>query len=377
MIYIGVFFTSILFLNFAFILKKNSNALYKLCIVISIIIPCLLAALRADTVGSDTNAYVNMFKIADNASGFSEYRNNVRRYGGGTDAAFIFINYIVFKLTNSVEVELFVQEALILIPVFLALFIMFKNKNQVILGTVIFYLLCYNMSLNIMRQSVALSFEILALAFLEKNNKKYFFIFSLIGIFFHNSAIVVYGICLLYWFVKTKAIKPKAKGLILIFMIITAIGVVINIEQTLNFILSFNLLDYRYYSFTSIYLRNSADVDWITTLICLFVFILMLLNKKMLSENLKYVDFYIIMLVFGLILNQTSNFITYAQRIAFYFYCPCFLIVLPQFAIKNGSCVRRKELIYSIAVFLLFAVYFIWSIMINNSNNTLPYLIRE
>ena len=372
-----MFFTSILFLNFALILKKNSNALYMLCIIISIVIPCLFAALRADTVGSDTLAYASIFKAADNTSGFSEYISKVRSYGAGTDAAFIFINYIVFKLTNSVEVEFFVQEALVIVPVFSALFIMSKNKNQVIFGAVIFYLLCYNMSFNIMRQSIALSFETLSLVFLEKNDKKRFLIFSLIGILFHNSSIVVYGICLLYWFVKTKAIKPKAKGLILVSMIIIVIGVVINIERVLNFIMSFNILDYRYYSYTSIYLRNSADVDWITTLICLFGFILMLLNKKTLSENFRYVDFYIIMLVFGLIINQTSNFITYAQRIAFYFYCPCFLIVLPQFAIKNGSCVRRKELIYSIAVFSIFAVYFIWSILVNNSNNTLPYLLRK
>lgn len=377
MIYIGMFSASILFLELAFILKKNSNALYKLCIVISILIPCLLAALRAYNVGSDTHNYVNMFRMADNTSGFSEYLNKIESYWGFSDVAFIFINYIVFKLTNSIEAELFVQEALIIIPVFSALFIMSKNKNQVIFGVVIFYLFFYNMSLNIIRQSIALSFEILALVFLEKNNKKCFLFFSLIGILFHNTAIVIYGICLLYWFIKTKTINSKAKGLILAFLIAIAIGFVVNIKHTLPFILSLNLLDYRYYSYTSIYLRSSVNIDWITTLTCLFVLILMLWNKKILRENLRYVDFYIIMLALGLILHQTSMSIDYVQRIALYFYCPCFLLILPQFAIKSSKCIRQKELIYNAAIFVLFLAYFIWSILINNSNQTLPYLFRE
>ncbi|MCM1059369.1 MAG: EpsG family protein [Eubacterium sp.] len=377
MIYIGMFFLSIFFLEFAFILKKDSNALYKICIAVSIVIPCLLAALRSYAVGSDTLAYVSMFKNAGNTVGLSEYIRNLKSSWGVSDIAFAFINYIVFKLTNSVEVDFFVQEALIIIPVFGALFIMFKNKNQVIFGVVIFYLFCYNTSFNIVRQYIALSFELLAFAFLEKKDKKHFVIFLLISVLFHNSAIVAYGIYLLYCFIKTKVIKPKEKGLILLFLIIIVIGIIINIEQVLNFILSLGLLDYRYYSYTSMYLRNSFDVDLITTLIGLSVLILMLINKKMLSENLRYVDFYIIMLILGLVTQQASNFISYAQRISLYFYMPCFFIVLPQFAIKNVNYVRKKELIYSIAAFSIFLIYFVWSILINNSNQTLPYLFRE
>lgn len=229
MIYIAVFLLSVLFLKLGFLIKSKSICLYKFCIVIAIIFPCLLSALRADSVGTDTYNYVNIFKLAGTTSSLHEYIIKIRNNYYINDILFILINYIVANVFNYVEIELFIQEALIIVPIFVALFMISDNESNIILGVLIFYLFCFNLSLNMVRQSITLSFEVLAFAFWEKKSKKCFMVFTIIAVLFHNVTLIVYFIYLLYLFLKTNIIKNKVKALIIVFAVLAAIVSVIYI----------------------------------------------------------------------------------------------------------------------------------------------------
>ena len=71
MIYILCFVAS----TFLFYISKSQYKRTRLCIdCIAILIPCVLAALRANTVGTDVGVYLEpMFRVANNSTSFRDY----------------------------------------------------------------------------------------------------------------------------------------------------------------------------------------------------------------------------------------------------------------------------------------------------------------
>ena len=104
----------------------NQNKILKLLLItVAVLLPCLLAGVRAEIIGTDVHVYVKpLFNLASYAENFTEYLNmNVDNIRQVKDYEIGFTSMIFFlsKLFGNLQVILFTIEVLVIIPIYLGL----------------------------------------------------------------------------------------------------------------------------------------------------------------------------------------------------------------------------------------------------------------
>ena len=198
MIYIAVFLVSCIF--FWLSEKCKSGFSKNFFAVIAILVPCILAGMRADTIGTDVKVYVEpLYNAAKQSTSFFSYMNQrwfyIWRYKYVYDfeIGFILLVYLIEKIGGSIGLVLFFIHILVLSPIYLGL----KRINKrypIWLGMLVFYMLFYNTSLNMMRQWIAMSILFYGLCYLLEHKKKKYFIVVIAACLFHTSALVGFAI---------------------------------------------------------------------------------------------------------------------------------------------------------------------------------------
>ena len=121
--------------------KCISRFAKKVFAVIAILLPCVLAGLRADTVGTDVKVYVEqMYNAAKESHTFSAYLNQRwfatwrYMYVKDFEIGFSLVVFFIQKLCRSFAMVLFVIQVLIIGPIYLGL----KNIHKT-------YPICFGM----------------------------------------------------------------------------------------------------------------------------------------------------------------------------------------------------------------------------------------
>ena len=98
MIYLIVFLLSILLFFYGARLTDRWRKYF--CYTSGLLVPCLLAALRAENIGTDVLVYMKpLFLLTDSYSGFWDYYKGIHA-GWGTEWAYAFLTYAVKRLTD-------------------------------------------------------------------------------------------------------------------------------------------------------------------------------------------------------------------------------------------------------------------------------------
>lgn len=165
-LYVTIFFL-LLILGF----QKEQKLLFWPLVIGGI----MLAALRGNMIGTDTEMYVNLY--------FAQDRGYISPH-------FELLFSLLYQLLHSLGAPIWVVQgacsALTLVPLAIAIK---KNKVPPILGLFLYYgLFGYLYSFNAVRQMIGVSFVLLAYTYYP--NKLKTLIFILIGMGFHSSAIV-------------------------------------------------------------------------------------------------------------------------------------------------------------------------------------------
>ena len=137
--------------------------------IAALLIPCFLAAFRAESIGTDVVGYAKpLFDLASRSSSFSDF-NNAHWYRYWRDASpadfeqgYVFLVWISAKLFHSFPALLFFTQALTIVPIFAAL-LKSGGKYTVPFGMATYFFLYFNVSLNMMRQWIAMAFVIYSL----------------------------------------------------------------------------------------------------------------------------------------------------------------------------------------------------------------------
>lgn len=207
-------------------LFKEKNNVIRLLFSSLISLPLVvLAGIRTIDIGTDMLVYgVPNFNTAQMYSSYFDYIKDVSSFGG-TEVGYATINYVVSMYTSNVNILMFVVSLLTVVPFVYAAF---KYKNDLNISVsfqiLIFFCLFYGSSLNLMRQSIAISFVYLSMSFflLEKSKKNFLkgIVFLLLAIFFHRSSIIMIPIILIF------CLDWKENGLLKnIFKVIFILGV--------------------------------------------------------------------------------------------------------------------------------------------------------
>lgn len=348
----------------------NTNSKYsKIFSILGVLLPCLVAAFRSLSIGTDVQVYINLlFQTALKSNSFSSYANLVSNV---SDIGYLLLTYLCSRITSNISLLFFFLELLTILPIYIALKRVYGKNNAVIWGMFLFFMFFFNQSLNMARQSIAISFFILAITYLEENKRKKYFLFSLIGYLFHSSCIVSIPIYLLYRYLNSE----KDRTIFKIMVTCILIALVFFLPNAFYLAYKFGIVSAgKYYLYVSQYMRESIDISYINIIIYTFVFIYVILNKNNIKNVFTNTKFFQFCAFISIIILQFGSIIKYSDRIGYYLFYPILFLVLPSTLNYKKDKKTKNEFSKRLFIFIVFTIYWLYWIVILKYNATYPYI---
>lgn len=359
LIYYGVFLISTFFVYLAE-RKKTSKIKSAFMWLIAILGPTFLAAVRAETVGTDTSGYVKeIFELCKNGT---DWKYIVGAYQ--CEIGYYWINYMVSYFTDSFQILLFVIQILVLMPVIISC----KNNKDLVepyISYLFFLVLFYNRTLNMTRQSIAISFCILAVTFMRKQEIRKFLLCVIIAMTMHRIAILFIFIYFLYYF-----LQKKDRVFYKFLFSVIAILVLIFYQTIVVKLVDLGYISKRYLYYANSGNQNISTIELLTKVIFL---IIILITSKYLNKKNKDNGFLIFILILDILVYCIGFYANYAQRISYYlgFFV---IFIIPQVP----KCMKMNQ--RRVCLFFLLAISFVFSYCyygINECDGTVPYMVAQ
>lgn len=371
LIYLVCFFLSFVVLLISQKFSKNKKLSFIIQ-VMSLVVLSILAGVRDISIGTDVETYVNpVFRIC------CKYRCSLLgMYGYNIEKGYIVLNYLVSLFTNKLYILMFVIQFFILFFSLLAIRKLYKENYPFVY--LLFILLFYNMSLNIIRQFMAIGLCLYALSFLFENKNKSFFFLIFIASLFHSSSVLFIIVFILY-----KLLQKNPKNLRLIIMlpiILLVIYFSINLffPNILNYIISHISILSKYKFYLTHYVHNSLKFYTIAIIIDVVFIMLYILFNKVYDRKSNLSRFYFTLLLIDIICLFVATKYDITYRFGLYFRIPALLFFIYNIGFIFINKERKNynffiKLISTIIVLLYwFGVY-----VFGNSGETIPYKITE
>lgn len=204
------------FKNQEVLIRKRNDRCYVILVTVQFL---LLSALRAATVGADTQYYIEYFQTIDDNYTWPQM---VSYLAGGFlgerrwfEPLFTLFVKCVHMFTGNPQIFLFVIAIIIMMP--LGKFI-YDNSRNVALSFMIYMCLFFQcFGITAVRQSLALSIAVLGGYHFVKEQKIWkFFICVLVGMLFHVSAIIILPLYFVYHYKPGKVAKAVYIGIVLL-----------------------------------------------------------------------------------------------------------------------------------------------------------------
>lgn len=351
--------------------SKQQEIQKKICVIIALLIPCLVAGFRASCIGTDTQGYLwPMFQAAIKAKSLKEYMSSswfyIWRdlYVKDYEIGFSMIVFVVGKIFGNIVPVQVVIQALTIIPIYYAI-----NRNKdypTWMGMVVYYSMFFNTTLNLMRQSIAMAFVFLAIQFLSEKEYQKYILFLFIGILFHKSAILGLAIGGIYILttkkIELKYTKADSRNLIIVAIILLGIIALCNINYFVEFLSSIGFDKYiNYINGSIVFMPNQI-------IIRLPIVILYIINWKIIIEEKDNFRFFVCMLCMDIICAQFTSVNIYSGRIALFF-SQFSIIAFPVFYAKERYKNVNKIILWG---YLLF--YWAFFFVLKMQDSTIPYL---
>ncbi len=376
LVYLLSFLVSLSLIGFT---EKKHKTVFLTASVMAVLIPCMVAALRADSVGTDIEVYVRpMFENARSAGGFSQYWNSCwfsdwhYKYVYEHEFGFSALLYVLTRLTGSMGCVLFFIQAFTIVPIFTALALGRKNA-PVWPGMLVYYLLYYNSTLNMMRQWMAMG--ILLLAFQLLLRKKYLgcLVLFCIAFLFHYSSLIFLPIVAVWWFLNRfkkqtlvqGSIGISAKTLMVFLIFVLGIVVLLNLKLILQLVVRLGLN-----RFTNYLKGNDLSLMVGQLLLRLPVIAVTLLSWKRLRKATPEAPFFLAMLLLDLLAAQIVSIAKYALRISYFF--ACFSILLVPYLFKYQRSRFEKNAV-ALGLTGFYVLYWFYFYVYTGAHETLPY----
>lgn len=193
MIYLAVFAATTLLLYAS---SKCKGVLEALLASAGLLLPCLLAGFRDETVGVDVLTYAKWMAINAQSMNLSEF---MQFEAGVANPGWNLFTWIAVNATGGLPGYLFCIEALCILPIYFGLLRICRGWEWS--GLLVWLLLWYAFSLNGMRQSVAMGILFCSTAFVLERKPLYFLVGVFIAFLFHQTAVVglfIYAFAFVY-----------------------------------------------------------------------------------------------------------------------------------------------------------------------------------
>ncbi|GAA2889382.1 EpsG family protein [Enterococcus casseliflavus] len=296
----------------------------------------IISAFRSPIVGNDTQDYRDLFINLQTSS----IENFTWRYEKG----FLLFNKCISYISNDPQILIIAIATLTC----LAYYMLIKRYSLIPwISVYLFFTLRYfDLSMNIARQTLALSSIFVAFYFLTKKKFLPFLVFVLLATSFHNTAFIF----IIAWFVYE--VKDNKKFLTLLSLL-TIIGF-----SVFNYIFSFILSYFPTYSYylNSSYMDGNTRTATILNILVSFVIILFIYLFKYPKNKINDVMFKLLLI--GLSISIISIRFSLLDRVSDYF--SVFSIIL----LPNAIYMQKNKKYYLIICYILIISFFAYSLSI-------------
>ncbi|MFC6348355.1 EpsG family protein [Vagococcus carniphilus] len=355
--YHDMFFFSIEYLFFCLILlfvmliiksvlkKKNSGLITGFTVLV------IISAIRVNT-GSD---YFNYYSMYNNSI---RYYNSVSDiFRSGFQQGYMVLSYLV---KQTFENEFFIFFVCAVIINSLIFYIISKYSPYPLLSVSLYLFMGYFLiSLNILKQSLAMSVMFLAVIFFLKKRYLLFTILCLISTYFHITALVFVAILLIAKFTKVRlSLNVLYLSVFFSFLVLPFSNVVFKLAANISIFSKYQM-----------YLESPLDrgdmrfIVNVLFFVIIHTIILHIIIKNIQNGKIKINNFEYILLkvmIIGLMLSIVSLRLYYINRISYY--CFQLLILLIPLLVSKLSKIEirtlvRKKIIMGLMVYsLIFTV---------------------
>lgn len=344
--------------------KKRRRLIW---IILAIFIPSVLAGARDASVGTDTAVYgVPYFKYALNRN----FENYMLTAGG--DTLWLLFVYGISRITTEVFWELFLIEVVIMFFTYNALR-QYNLGKYTWVGFLVFHLMFYSFTLNLMRQFVCVSIVLYSFKFVKEHKLKQYLLICCILFFIQKTAIMAIVLYPMYHliiggyqsgFLKNIKFSYK-KFMFKCLIIIGTCMVVLFASKWIPFIS--NLLG----TFTSqVKYLTSYNFVWRILIYMLPLAIIMLIFEKNVSHNNSEFEFFNLLLIIYIVLWQLQGISRESYRIGFYF--GYFIVISIPMLIKEMRKSSNRVIILGI-LFVIMIVFYLDYFVVHMYNETYPY----
>ena len=353
----------------------------KFLIIISVFVPCYLAAVRDSTIGTDMQEYgEHLFQICKGTSYFEIIDNAYQ------EPLFILVASICSNFFNR-YVYYFVLQVLVIAPIMST--VLYYGKKKAWMGMLVYYLWFYGYTLNLMRQSIAIALIIYGVRYIFENKKNKYFLCIVIACGFHLSAILGLLIYAIYFVIIyeapaqietvedtarykkrfSKAFNNFKYRYNVVFRICCLGVMVISVFLGSMIIQGVSLITGRF-GYQVTHLQSSYTFN--TRYFVALVVIIFMINYRAKKNNIITSELYqlFIMLVScGMILFQLMGISFQMYRVSLYF--TCFFVVLIPMVFCGKKRMINTLTFWCIAGIMLYLFY--GSVVLHGWNGIYPY----
>lgn len=368
LIYIIIFLISFIFAYQAEKkLKKGRKKQFYILSIISIVIPSLLAGLRASGIGTDTKVYIDwVFResvYAENISDIIEFINY-----SGIEPLYCLVNFVVSRFSNNLSSIYFVLEFIFLFFSYFACVKMSKKINiSFSYSYLVLLLLFFNKSLNMCRQSLAMSVCLFSVPYILSRDWKKFFLSMVVAFCFHKSVVLFVPLYFIYN-ITTKDTRTNKVIRILILGLLLVCAIFF--KKIVVFGVSLGVLSSKYLNY--VYLFGSGNnIKAIELFSEIAILLMTLLFQRKLKSKSEYNKFLIYVIILSFVTFLFGFNASYSQRIS-YFYSFCLAFVIPQFS--EIFRLGKDRLFASVLITLALCCYSYLYYDMYQFDQTVPYI---
>ncbi len=363
--YIITFVISLSLIFAAERLKDNETKLSLIFLFMAICALSLLASIRDLSIGTDLRGYIYNFNSCRSAESISQYKSWV-----GFEILYSALSFLVAKTTGDYKAWLFVIE--FWDAAFIITFLWKqRDKYSVTLGAFVMMMLFYNLSFNIIRQTMSLSVCLLSFYYAKEKNLIGFIICMLIAIGFHTSSIlmvITYPLCRLF---DNRTLK-ETYIISTVILVVTIFSLVL-MKPISMYLIKLGLLPKKYGG----YLGVGYEFRRLSALFFMFpaLVIYVLYSKRLYRrDSLNPVLFiYVFVWPFFAQLDSISN---QFGRLALGF----LIANIPLYAQVPGlyrkECNKLKGIILTSSVVVFWGFYWVVNYYVWNVGRTMPFLFQ-
>lgn len=362
-IYLLFFFLSFLCIGISKKIEKNKkiSLFFEL---LGIFLLSLLAAVRDISIGTDVALYVKpIFDLCVQYGNF-----DVASLIYGVESGYLLLNYVVSFFTNDFSTFLFIIQVIVLGFSYFGIKKLYPKNYAMIY--ILFILLYYNMSLNVVRQSIALALSLYSLYFLFNEKYKRFFFILILASFFHKSVFIV----VIVYFVYLLLIKMKMNKYFLSIAIL-AFGFILFLffPQIIKFMVSIHLISPNYLYYLTNYISSTLSFNVIEVLFDLFIIVIYILFAKVYYKNDKKSSLYFIMVVIDLAFMIICSKYASVYRMGLYFRVPAWIYF---FSNLNYIFAKKKSSNFfaNFLGILILLIYWFFVYVVGKSGGTVPFI---